>query len=884
MDRLRLITDVVTDLVWLTGANMLGSVPDPNLTLSSGLSRALMLEQPSLRYSILDVGPVKEIADLDATCENIIRALYSSESNRDAEFIQRGNILYVSRFGPDWDINALFRRRLVNSDETIQPIPLKDLGPAKLAIGQIGVTDTMHFQQLSQLSSAPPAGFVDVDLKAVSLNAKDIYAISGRVETNEGTVALDFAGVVSAVGPDVKHLSVGDRVVVWAPNHFYTTERVPVGCVHKMLPNEEFTVLPALLTVQATVLYALRDRAKLQAGESILIHGGAGAFGVAAIAYAQSIGATVYTTVGSKAKREFLTETLNVPAENIFNSRDATFVDGIKSATKGRGVDVIVNSLVGDLLHASWSNCLADFGRFVEIGKRDLVDAGKLDMDVFLRGCTFTAFDLSTLFHANEERYRDTWNSLMADVIQLYREGKIQPAPITTFDVSEIAQAYRHFHNRDRVGKLVISMENPASLVPAAPAMYRATFDPKKVYLMVGCLGGLGRSLSRWMMSRGARNFVFLGRSGCDKPSAASLVSRLRHAGANVIVVRGDVVQAADVQAAVDACRETGLPVGGVVQAAMGLHEALFCRMTNKAWHTGIQPKWRGTWNLHNSLSADDLDKHMDFFLLTSSISGSVGTATESNYCSANGFLDAFARWRRSQGKPAVSVGLGMISEVGYLHENPDIEALLLRKGIQPLNEDEFLQVIDIALAGATPNQSPVPAANEDPSAGHILTGLEAFSMRKLMAQGFDVSSGTIQDPRGAVLTASLVAEQDAKNASSSASANLSVTAAPWMKEIPASLTSTFAPEGDAPSLLEAITRLTVKRFSNLILMPRDQVDVGKPLPQFGVDSMLAAEFRTWFWSSFKVDVPFLDLMSQQKTLAGLSEFVEEKLVASWKA
>ncbi len=82
---------------------------------------------------------------------------------------------------------------------------------------------------------------------------------------------------------------------------------------------------------------------------------------------------------------------------------------------------------------------------------------------------------------------------------------------------------------------------------------------------------------------------------------------------------------------------------------------------------------------------------NLDLFLLTSSVSGTVDTATESNYCSANGFLDAFARWRRSRGQPCVSVGLGMISEVGYLHENLEIEALLLRRGIQPLNEDEFL-------------------------------------------------------------------------------------------------------------------------------------------------------------------------------------------------
>ncbi|RYP78219.1 hypothetical protein DL771_000696 [Monosporascus sp. 5C6A] len=878
MDRLRKITDVVTNLIWLTGANMIDA-PRPDLTLSNGLSRALMLEQPSLRFTVLDIGAT-DFAESDimsTTCENVLRALVARHATDDAEYIQMGRLLYISRFAPDLDLNSLFRRRL-EPQESLETVPLGEIGPAKLSIGQVGMTDTMHFQQISEPLTEPPAGYVDVDLRAVSLNAKDIYAMSGRVETHKSTTALDFSGVVSAVGPEVTHLKPGDRVVAWAPNHFGTTERVPAASVHKMLPDEEFTVLPTLLTVYCTALYALRDRAHLRAGESVLIHAGAGAFGIAAITMAQRMGATVYTTVGSQAKRDFLINEMGLPAEHIFNSRDASFVEGIKAAT-GNGVNVIINSLVGDLMHASWG-CMAPFGRFVEIGKRELIDAGKLDMHVFLRNTTLTAFDLSEFFFAEDPFYRNIWNSLMADVLDLYRAGEIKPPPIATYDVADIGQAYRYFNNKDRVGKVVISMENPQSRVPVSPAPYKAVFDPEKSYLLVGCLGGLGRSLSRWMMARGARKFIFLGRSGCDKPTARQLVSRLQNAGASVTVVRGDVSNADHVREAVSASIAAG-PIGGVVQAAMGLREALFTRMTNDAWHIGIQPKWRGTWNLHHALEGHD--EALDFFLMTSSLSGSLGTATESNYCAANGFLDAFAHWRRAQGKPAISVGLGMISEVGYLHENPEIEALLLRKGIQPLNEEEFLQVVDFGLAGPggeTDFARGVPLAGE---AAHILTGLEAFGIRKLMEKGFDVNNGTMEDPRTALLAASLLAEQDAKNAAQGTDLSQLAAAAEWVKDLPPSAMAMFASEAGAPSMQDAILRLTKKRFSNLILMPMDQIDDRRPLPSFGVDSMLAAEFRTWFWNTFKVDVPFLDIVSPQKALYNLAEHVEEKLVASWQ-
>ncbi|OTA08257.1 PKS protein [Trichoderma parareesei] len=876
MDRFRKITDNVGCLLWLTGANML-SDPNPDLTLSSGLSRALMLEQPALRYTILDVGAdLPKLNYKESICNSMTAALTCRYDTDDKEFIQKEGVLYISRFAPDVELNALFRQRM--SPGAMKLVPLGQVGPAKLSIGQVGMTDTIHFQQVSERKTTPPAGFVDVELRAVGLNAKDIYALNGRAETRSATTALDFGGVISAVGPDVEHLKVGDRVAGFVPNHFGTTERVPMQAVHKMLLKEEFTVLPTLLTVYCTALVALKDRAHLRAGESILIHSGAGAFGLAAITMAKHMGATVFATVGSRAKRDYLINEMGVPPENIFHSRNASFMDDILATTSGRGVNVIVNSLVGDLMHASWS-CIAPFGRFVEIGKRELIDAGKLDMRVFLKNATFTAFDLSEFFYAEESYYQDVVYGYTAQVIDMYRAGIIKPSPIATFDVADIGQAYRYFGNKDRVGKVVISLENPNSLVQVVPLSYQSVFDPDKTYLLVGCLGGLGRSLSRWMMSRGARKFCFLGRSGCDKSSAAELVKRLRDAGANVTVVRGDVSNEDHVREAVATCAKDG-PLGGVVQAAMGLSEALFSVMTNKAWHTGIQPKWKGSWNLHNALEGHD--SQLDFFLLTSSVSGSCGTATESNYCSANGFLDSFARWRRSQGKPAVSVGLGMISEVGYLHENPDIEAMLLRKGIQPLNEDEFLQVLDYGISGPGSDGEFIRGAPMSSESAHILTGLESYGVRKLMAQGFEVNNGVMDESRTSILAASLLSEKDAKEDEKGADAGQLLAASEWVKDVPKSALSILMPEASAPTMLEAILRLTKKRFSNLILMQLDAVDDSAPLPSFGVDSMLAAEFRTWFFNTFKVDVPFLDIVSPQKSLRTLAEFVEEKLIASW--
>lgn len=396
---------------------------------------------------------------------------------------------------------------------------------------------------------------------------------------------------------------------------------------------------------------------------------------------------------------------------------------------------------------------------------------------------------------------------------------------------------------------------------------------------MVGCLGGLGRSISKWMVSRGAHKFVFLGRSGADKPAARSLVEDLERASAHVTVVRGDICIEEDVQAAVDAAVHIGA-LGGVVQAAMGLSESLFTTMPNSAWHTGIDPKVQGTWFLHKSTLPHS--SSLDFFLLTSSVSGSVGTATESNYCAANSFLDAFARFRRGQGLPATSLGLGMISEVGYLHENPEVEALLLRKGIQAVNEDELLQIIDAALSTNVEDTG----FHDEGSRSHILTGLEPLGLKELRKKGFEGNNPTLSDPRAALLASALNGEEGqgsdgSATAGGGANGFLPLELVKALEETTTRRSASADDDDDddvGDAVLTAIDTLIRRRFSNLVLLQLDRIDVDRPLAGYGMDSMIAAEFRTWFFTTFKVDVPFLELLSKSVTLRSLARLVRQEL------
>lgn len=406
---------------------------------------------------------------------------------------------------------------------------------------------------------------------------------------------------------------------------------------------------------------------------------------------------------------------------------------------------------------------------------------------------------------------------------------------------------------------------------------YATYFDPDKTYVLIGCLGGLGRSLSRWMVGRGARKFVFLGRTGCDKPEALDLVSWLRSTGTRVTVVRGDVSNLADVESALDACRTMGesAAVGGVIQAAMGLHETLFHRMNSAQWHTAVRPKYEGTWNLHRALEKRGIG--LDFMLLMSSVSSSVGSATESNYCAANAFLEAFSLWRSGQGKPTVAVGFGMIEEVGYLHENPDIKAMLLRKGLQPFNEEEFLQIVDLSLSEGRPRVDG-DNVSRGPRYPQIVTGLEPLGIRRA-EEGITANEHFLSDPRLAIVSAMVETHQRLRDAGQQTGQLGHLGDLPaWMAELPTGVVEVFMSERGATSLGDACVRLITKKFARLILMEQDQIDAGKCMADFGIDSMIAAEFRTWMWTRLRTDVPFLDIMSPQKTLRMLAGSVAEAI------
>ena len=455
---IKAMTDNATNLIWLTGGNSLkGEKPD--MALVSGLSRALMLEQPSLRFFTMDVDQPSQ--NFDDTAENVLKVVEEAHTLDVPEFetVVHKGLSYTSRFGPEETLNETFRNKQ-NEYAIAKPLGLSK--PAQLIIGQVGTFDSLVFNQTVASSDELDADAVEVDVKAVALNSKDVAVFSGKEPRNNTTCSSECAGVVTNVGVNVANFQPGDRVVVMAPGHFATLEAFPEWACEKLDDAEDFSAVSTLPTAFATALYALEHRANLREGETVLIQNGVEDLSVAAIQIAKMKDAEVFATVKTDEDREFLVKNFDLKAENVILTKEGSLLSAIVKATQGRGVDVIVRSSSGEALHDSWV-CLAGFGRFVEVGGRALKDAGKLDMQTFPRNATFTSFALSELC---DPRMKGLYSSLLSDVMVLHREGKIRVFTPVKFDASEVSNAFKSSGAANtRLAKTVVSFEDEGSMI-----------------------------------------------------------------------------------------------------------------------------------------------------------------------------------------------------------------------------------------------------------------------------------------------------------------------------------------------------------------------------------------------------------------------------------
>ncbi|KAL4931451.1 uncharacterized protein BDV17DRAFT_288988 [Aspergillus undulatus] len=582
----------------------------------------------------------------------------------------------------------------VSPADHIQSHSSKDL-PRRLDIESLGSIDTLRWTAFE--SPQLEEGQVEIEMHYIGLNFRDILVALGLFgEPNE--FGLEGSGIVRRVASGaVRDLKVGDRVALLTTGTFRTRFVVHSRYCLQIPGHISLEDAATMPSVYITAAYCLVHLARLHKSESVLIHSACGGVGLAAIRVCEYIGAKIYATVGSEEKVQYLNDRFGIPRNRIFNSRNAQFRDDVMRETDGRGVDVVLNSLTGPLLHASW-DCLASFGRMIELGKRDFLSNGQLNMGPFIRNRAYMGFDLTQV---GREAYH-TYETMHTQFETLSAQNELVPIrPIRVYEASEVVDAFRYMQQGVHMGKILIKMpDNPATLA-IAPGQSPFSFRPDASYLLVGGLGGLGRSVSTWMVERGARCLLYLSRSAGSSGNGQAFIHELETQGCQAICIPGDVTVLADVERAIAHCPR---PLAG---------DRLFNEMTHEEWTSCLAPKVQGTWNLHNAT----LTSNLDFFITVGSVSGTCGNPGQANYAAANTFLSSFTQYRRSLELPAGTVDLGAVEEVGMMAQNPDVLQRAQAAHVMFPSEQQLIKGLELALSEC----SAPPAAESMLSASCII-------------------------------------------------------------------------------------------------------------------------------------------------------------------
>ena len=811
----KLLTSTTGHIIWILRGAIKDS-PRPEQAIILGLVRVARNENDNARIVVLDVD---QQTDSTETSERILKLF--DHGTMEEEIAERNGTLYIPRVEADDTLNSKLPD---NSQHDSKLMPFGDGQPLALKIGKVGLLETLTFALDEEIVDTElAADEIEIEVKASAVNFRDVAASMGIID--DFRLGDECSGVVLRVGRDVDANSfrVGDRVSAWRPGQgaHRSVVRNPASLCYK-LKDISFAAAAAFPCVLTTAYYAFVHLARLQPGEHVLIHGAAGGVGQMAVQLAQNIGAIVIATCGSQAKRDILKSTYGLNDDHIFSSRDSSFVQDVLDLTNGKGVEVVLNSLAGDLLHHTWA-CIARFGRFVEIGKRDIHENAKLDMEPFRKNVSFASLDLITVF----EHKRSLGAEIFRESCKLVEDGAVRlPETITELPYAEAEKAFRLLQLGKQTGKLVL-VPKKGELVPVSSPVYRDTklFSPDKVYLLSGGLGGLGRTLAEWMVRKGARHLAFLSRSGASRTDAQSTVEWLEARDVRVSVFTVDVTDFTAVTACITSI---GGKLAGVFHAAAVLQDSPLESMSFQQWERCLLPKVRGAYNLHRAT----LGTELEFFTTFSSVSATIGTLAQANYAAANCYLDALIRHRRQLGLVGSTMNSGMVTGVGMVAENEALEKWMIGMGSDPVSQDEFLYQVEEAVeARKLPVSSP-----QGFDQYQTITGVN------LLRKDFYWSSRS--------LFRNLYSNHDLRG-DNGIKAN-------------ASLSAMLQDVEDADERSKILTSAFVDKIGAVLGVSADSIQPSNPLSMYGLDSIVAVEFRKWFSKTINVDVALFDILSSK--------------------
>ena len=379
-----------------------------------------------------------------------------------------------------------------------------------------------------------------------------------------------------------------------------------------------------------------------------------------------------------------------------------------------------------------------------------------------------------------------------------------------------------------------------------APPSRKAVVNPDRSYLITGGTGGLGRSITRWLVKQGAKSVILASRSGKKNPAVQTLVEEITAmgSGAQISVVKCDVRDQERVQQLRNEYSEKR-PIRGIIHGAMVNRDMLFENLTLADWAEVTEPRVQGAWNLHHCMGSQ-----LDFFIILSSVTGFYGTHGQAAYAASNTFLDAFAAYRRLHGLPAAAIDIGIVDNVGYIAEaEPDKQALWQAQSHDHIQEREILCLLKAAITHE----------HKDCDYTQTATGFKLDPARKLPWWALE--------PKVSHILHGLRSTAAVKSSSAAPTVRLDLL----LKEATSTAEAT-----------RVVCVALVHKIAQVLTTPLERIEADQPLMAYGLDSLVAVELRNWMVSELGATVPLLELTNSRsiealaQVAAAQSRFVDQ--------
>ncbi|KAF5296382.1 hypothetical protein FQA39_LY12501 [Lamprigera yunnana] len=498
---------------------------------------------------------------------------------------------------------------------------------------------------------------IPIDVYYSALNFKDVMVASGRVlgvVGKEHDIGYEFSGKDKR-GKRYMGIAESSALANGVSCHPLLLTEVP-----NSWSLEEAATIPI---VYYTVIYSLIVVGDIKKGQSILIHCGAGGVGQAAINIALYYKCDVFITVGTQEKKEFISSNFpQISGSHIGNSRDTSFEQMVLKETKGRGVDLALNSLASEKLKTTL-RCLARGGKLLEIGKYDATQNRQLNWCMFNKRRSMHGIMLDTLMQESIFRFKEVQDIFL----KFIRNDVIKPLNCTVFTRDEVSDAFRLMSKGEHIGKVLVKIRNEKSPIQEVFAgLPKVNCNSSESYLIVGGLGGFGLELTNWLINRGAKNILLASRTGVQTGYQELILSAWKKQGVRIVISTSDVATKQGCKEMIDQTCLLGNIIG-VFNLAVVLKDALIENMTKKNMAYALIPKSVAT--RHLDLLTREICPKLKYFVVFSSATCGKGNAGQTNYGMGNSIAERICEQRKADGFSAVAIQWGLIEGVGIVAE-----------------------------------------------------------------------------------------------------------------------------------------------------------------------------------------------------------------------